>query len=549
MNKILLPLDKFYQFEKQFPDRPFLRQPIEGKWIEYTWKDVGREARLFANAIENLKLPPQSCIAILSKNCAHWIIADLAIWMAGHISVPLYPTLNSESIEYVLNHCGAKLLIAGKLDEWGLQKIGVPKDTQVVSFPFWQNEDTSSWKNFIKDATPKQNNHQSKPEEISTIIYTSGTTGKPKGAVHTFQSLSAHARLAIELIDLRHNDRFFSYLPLSHVAERLLVELGSLYCGGTVSFAESIESFKKNIKEVRPTIFLAVPRIWLKFQQGVLHKMPKEKLAFVLSIPILNSFVKKKINKEMGLDQVRFSFCGAAAISKDLLVWFDKLGIQIHEVYGMTENFGITSFNLPGKVKFGTVGSVWPNTKVMISSEGEILAKSEANMMGYYKEPIQTAEMIDEQGWLHSGDKGELGEDGYLRITGRIKDLFKTTKGKYVSPTQLEEFFTTCNLVEQVCVLGSGLSQPIALVILSDLGKKAEHGHIQKNISELLKFVNQKVDAHERLDHIVILKDEWSVENGILTPTLKIKRNVVEKMYDVKINGWIQTKKAVILNA
>jgi long-chain acyl-CoA synthetase len=277
--------------------------------------------------------------------------------------------------------------------------------------------------------------------------------------------------------------------------------------------------------------------------------MPPKKLGLMLSIPIISYVVKQKIKKEMGLDQARFSFCGAAAISKDLLVWFDKLGIKIHEVYGMTENFGITSVNLPGKTRFGTVGSVWPNTKVMISAEGEILTKSEANMLGYYKQPEQTAEMIDKNGWLHTGDKGELSKDGYLKITGRIKDLFKTSKGKYVSPSQLEGFFTMSNLVEQVCVLGSGLSQPIALIILSDLGKKAEHEYIQQHISELLKYVNHKVDAHERLDHIVVLNDDWSVESGILTPTLKIKRNVIEKMYEPKINKWLLTKDFVIFNS
>lgn len=545
----MLPLDMFYQFEKEVPDKKYLRQPIDGKWVEYSWKEVGLEARRLATAFEKLNLPPQSCIAILSKNCAHWIISDLAIWMAGHISVPLYPTLNSESIEYILNHCEAKILIAGKLDEWDSQKGGVPAGTKVISFPFWQNNQTISWKDFVNDSAPKITNHITKPEEISTIIYTSGTTGRPKGAVHTFNSLSAHARLAIKMVNLGNDDRFFSYLPLSHVAERLLIELGSLYCGGNVSFAESIESFKRNMKEVRPTIFLAVPRIWLKFQQGILHKMPQQKLSIMLSIPILSHFVKKKIKKEMGLDMVRFSFCGAAAISKDLLQWFDKLGIQIHEVYGMTENFGITSFNLPGKVRFGTVGQIWGNTKVMISSEGEILSKSEANMLGYYKQPEQTAEMIDENGWLHTGDKGELGTDGYLRITGRIKDLFKTTKGKYVSPSQLEEFFITSPLVEQVCVLGSGLPQPIALIILSEIGKNSEVKYIKDNISELMKFVNQKVDAHERLDHTVVLKDDWSIESGILTPTLKLKRNVIEKMYEPKMGIWTRTREFVIFNS
>lgn len=546
MKNILFPLDMFYQFEKQLSQQTYLRQPIEGKWIEYSWQQVGVEARKFAQALLNLNLPPQSSIAILSKNCAHWIIADLGIWMAGHISVPLYPTLNPESMEYVLRHCDAKVLIAGKLEEWDKQQTAVPEGVKVVSFPFWQNEKSQSWEEFLNGAQPLSIDFRPDPEQVATIIYTSGTTGQPKGVVHSFRSISAHIRQAIQLIDINSNDRFFSYLPLSHVAERLLIELGSLYCGGSISFAESIESFKRNLKEVRPTIFLAVPRIWLKFQQGVLHKMPPKKLNRLLAIPLLNTFVRNKIKKEMGLDQVRYAITGAAAMPKDLLVWFDHLGIAIEEVYGMTENFGVSTFNLPGKIRYGTVGTIWPNTQIKISEDGEILTKSEANMRGYYREPEKTAEVIDSEGWIHTGDKGALDQDGYLKITGRVKDLFKTSKGKYIAPARIEEFFVSSELVEQVCVLGSGLAQPIALVLLSQIGKETSEGNVQENISELMKFINQKVEAHERLDRIVILNDDWSIANGFLTPTLKIKRNVVETNYGPKIDQWACAKELVV---
>lgn len=546
MKNILFPLDMFYQFEKQLAQQTYLRQPIEGKWVEYTWQQVGIEARKFAQALLHLNLPPQSKIAILSKNCAHWIISDLAIWMAGHVSVPLYPTLNPESMEYVLRHCDAKVLIAGKLEEWEQQQRAVPEGVKVVSFPFWQNANSQSWEEFLSGAKPLNIDFCPDPDQIATIIYTSGTTGQPKGVVHSFRTLSAHMRQAMQLIDINTSDRFFSYLPLSHVAERLLIEIGSLYCGGSISFAESIESFKRNLKEVRPTIFLAVPRIWLKFQQGVLHKMPQKKLNPLLAIPFLNIMVRNKIKKEMGLDQVRYAITGAAAMPKDLLVWFDRLGIAIQEVYGMTENFGVSTFNLPGKNRYGTVGTIWPNTQIKIAESGEILTKSEANMLGHYREPEKTAEVIDSEGWLHTGDKGALDQDGYLKITGRVKDLFKTSKGKYIAPSRLEEFFVSSELVEQVCVLGSGLAQPIALVLLSQIGKETSEGNIQENISELMKFINQKVEAHERLDRIVILSDDWSIANGFLTPTLKIKRNVVESNYAPKIDEWACAKELVV---
>jgi long-chain acyl-CoA synthetase len=385
-----------------------------------------------------------------------------------------------------------------------------------------------------------------KSDEISTIIYTSGTTGKPKGVVHTFYTMISNIDEALRIIKIDSHDRFISYLPLSHVAERLLIELGSLYTGGEVSFAESIDSFKKNLQEIKPTVFLAVPRIWLKFQQGILQKLPQKKLNILLRVPILNSIIKRKIKAGLGLDQLRFAVTGAAAISKELLEWFDKLDIRVHEVYGMTENFGISSFNSPGKVKFGTVGTIFPYTEAKISLDGEILTRSKSIMVEYFKEPEKTNEMIDKEGWLHTGDLGEISSDGYLKITGRVKDLFKTSKGKYVSPTHIENFFTQCELIEQVCVVGSGLPQPIALVTLSDCGKKAQKSEVQSECLNLLKYINEKVQNYERLNNVVIINDEWSVDTGILTPTLKLKRNVVEKNYEKRLHTWVESSTEVI---
>lgn len=548
MNNNVLPLQSFLQFEQSAKDKVYLKQPYQGKWIDFTWGEVGKQARTLAAAIKKMDLPERSCIAILSKNCAHWMITDLAIWMAGHISVPIYPTLNAESINYILEHCEAKLAFIGKLDDWTPQRPGIPEGVKMVQFPYWDNADCTSWEEFTNGHEPLAEVYDCKEDDLSTIIYTSGTTGKPKGVMHTFKSSSSHIKQAMTKLHLDGNDRFFSYLPLSHVAERLLVEMGSLYSGGTIYFAESLDTFKDNLAFCKPTVFLAVPRIWLKFQQGILHSMPQKKLNFLLKIPILNNIIRKKIQAALGLDQYRFCITGAAAISKELLEWFDKLGIKILEAYGMTENFGVSNLALPGATRYGTVGKVFtPKTEVKISEAGEVLARSDANMVGYYKNEEKTKEAIDSEGWLHTGDQGEFDKDGFLKITGRMKDAFKTSKGKYVTPTKVEGHFEMCEFVEQVCVMGTGLPQPVALVVLSEIGLKATQEQVNQEMSEMINHVNSLVDNFERLSHVIIVKDEWSIDTGLVTPTLKLKRNIVEQKYSPLLDKWIKTDSKIVM--
>jgi long-chain acyl-CoA synthetase len=548
MTQQLLPLELFYRYEKERADKCYMRQPVGREWHNFTWEKVGQEARKMAAAIKKMDLPEKSHIALISKNCAHWIIADLAIWMAGHISIPLYPTLASDTIAHILKHSESKFVFVGKLDDWQGQKDGVPADMLKICFPFWKNEGCTEWDEFIGDTAPMTESPVRPGSDISTIIYTSGTTGLPKGVVHTFESISFPMVEAIKEFELTPADRFLSYLPLSHIAERLLIEIGSLYSGGVVTFVDSLDSFAQTLKETKPTIFLAVPRIWTKFQLGILEKMPAKKLNLFLKIPILKSIVKKKIQAGLGLDEVRYAITGAAPISKDLLLWFDKLGIQILEVYGMTENFGFATFNLPRKMKYGTIGPAWDNGEVKIGENDEIMTRSKATMQGYYKDPEKTAEVLCEDGWLKTGDKGSFDKDGFLRITGRVKDLFKTAKGKYVAPTPIENLFSMCEMIEQVCVVGSGIPQPLGLVVLSEIGKQLDKGNLEMTLKELLQEVNAKVENFERLNNIVVLKDEWSIETGILTPTLKIKRNIVESKYEPNFNDWFNHSDRVIFH-
>ena len=549
MPEIKLPLEKFYEWEKSIPHQTFLRQPLNGKWREYTFQQAGNEIRRMASAINALNLPPKSKIALLSKNCAHWIMADIAIWMSGHVAVPLYPTIISHTIKQIMEHSESTVIFVGKLDNYAEQKDGIPNRVQKISFPFYGINEGLLRDDLLKKNEPVKENITRAADDLMTIAYTSGTTGKMKGAMITFISFASAIHYALtdleKFVCSLNHPRLFSFLPLSHVAERMVVELLSIYRGGIVSFAESLDTFGKNLAEVKPELFFGVPRIWARFQEKVLEKMPQKKLDRLLKIPILNSIVKKKIQKALGMSEAKICLSAAAPIPVDLIKWFASLGIIIREVYGMTENCAISHANLKN-IKVGTVGHPYSSIETRISDEGEIQTRHAATMVGYYKEPGLTAEMFTTDGFLKTGDQGSSDSDGYVTITGRIKDLFKTDKGKYVAPSPIEMKLMTNPDIEQVCVVGMGIPQPIALTVLSETGKQKSKENIIQSLSQSLNEINPQIEHHERLMKAVIMKENWTIENGLMTPTLKVKRNEVEKIHLPKYPMWYQKDGEVV---
>jgi len=539
------PLEMFYHWEKETPNKLYMRQPIGGEWHHWTWSETAIQVRKMAAYLKSLDLPANSKIATLSKNCAHWIISDLAIMMAGHVSVPLYPNLKAESITQILEHSEAKLLFVGKLDDFESMRPGVPKDLPCIAFPFYSEEGYPVWDDLIKDVEPMVDNVVREPNELATIIYTSGTTGMPKGVMHKFYNFSFATSNAVPLLGLATEERFFSYLPLCHIAERLLVEMGSLYSGGMVSFAESLDTFAQNLADTKPTAFLGVPRIWTKFQQGILGKLPQKKLNVLLSIPLVSSLIKKKVKSGLGLQEARNIFTGAAPTPVSTLKWFERLGIPIQEAYAMTENCCYSHVTLNDGIKFGSVGKALPHCEVKLSEENEILIKHVALMDGYYKEDKQTQETIKD-GWLHTGDEGHIDAEGYLKITGRVKDLFKTSKAKYVAPAPIEMKLSANKNIEQVCVVGTGLPQPIALITLSEYGKSRPTADVYGSLETTIKIINPKFESHERLKKIVVLDKEWTIENNLLTPSMKIKRNEVERLYKDNYTSWYEKEGYIV---
>lgn len=540
-----LPLEVFYHWERIKPDTIYLSQPINGRAHTWTWKQAGEEARKMASYLKSLELPPKSNIALISKNCAHWIICDLAIMMAGHVSVPLYPNLAASSIRKVLEHSEAPILFVGKLDGWASMEPGVPASVRCISFPFYPHENYEQWYDVIQDQHPV-NSTQRKGDELMTIIYTSGTTGMPKGVMQTFDSAAFAISEGAAFFNLTERERFFSYLPLAHVGERLVVELGSLYSGGTVYYAESIDSFSKNIQDAQPTAFLGVHRIWKKFQEGILAKVPQQKLDLLLKIPVISSLVKKKIKKGLGFTHARIIITAATPTPPELIHWYKKIGIRIIEGYSMTENFGYSHANPADRIKIGTVGITLPNSETNLGEHNEVLVRNRAAMVGYFKEPIMTKEMFTSDGFMHTGDEGHIDAEGYLTITGRTKDIFKTSKGKYVVPAPIEMKICSNANLEFCCVVGTGLPQPLALVTLSENGRQLTPDLLKANLAQTLVQINATIDAHERLEKIVVIDEPWTIENGMLTPTFKLIRNAIEKKYNQHFERWYDDTVRVI---
>lgn len=527
------PLEMLMHWEAHRPAAVFMRQPLApDRIVNFTWAEVADQVRRMATVLVDLQLPAGSSVAIISKNCAHWIMADWAIWMAGHVSVPMFPNAVPEMMTAILKHADVRAVFAGKLDNVGKVLGVVPKDLPVIGFPYHDfPSHVRRWDECLSRSAPMQGKIGGSLDDLATIFYTSGTTGEPKGVVHTFKNLAQAAGIILDEFGINEREEFFSYLPLAHVAERLLVEILSLYSGSQITFAHSVETFAHDLQAAQPTVFLAVPRLWQKFQEGLLQKIPPGRLRFLMKVPGLRSLVKAKIRQGLGLGRARYVLTGAAPTPRSLLDWYRQFDIEILEVYGMTENLAFSHINRKGRSRVGTVGQVWPGVQHRLSPEGEVLVDSPATMVGYFKRPDLTQEVLEGR-YLRTGDLGEIDRDGYLRITGRAKEMFKTSKGKYVLPSAIEELFAGHEFVEAVCVLGADMPQPVALVALSAAGKRGDPVDVSARLEELLANVNPRLNPHERLSHVMVTEDEWTIENGMLTPTLKLKRPVIEKTYD-----------------
>ncbi|MDB5974479.1 MAG: AMP-binding acetyl-CoA synthetase [Nevskia sp.] len=543
----------FQHWEKINPQRTYLTQPYpDGRVLDYSWAEVGDQARRMAAHLKSLELPPKSNIALLGKNSAHWIMADLAIWMAGHVTVPLYPTLNAATAKYVLAHSEARLLFLGKLDGktdgWIEMQQGIPQDLPLIGLPMSPRPDVPQWDDLIAKHLPLRKLHDPQTDELATIVYTSGSTGQPKGVMHSFGSMMAVSAALSQMYKLTSEDRMLSYLPLAHVAERAAVESTSLYFGFRVYFSGGLDTFQQDLKRAQPTVFFSVPRLWTKFHQAINQKLSPSLQRLLFALPVVSRLFKNKLLRELGLNHVRAAITGSAPLPSDIIAWYRKLGLELLDCYGMSENFGVSHASRPGQVRIGYVGSPAPGVTCRIDDNGELLVKSPGQMLGYYKMPQKTVDDLTPDGYFRTGDRGEIDSQQRLRITGRVKELFKTSKGKYVAPVPIEQLLGNHPKLEAVCVTGQGQPQPFGLLLLSPEARQELNGNtaIQADFATLLQQVNGTLEGHERLDYLVVVKDPWNMENGFLTPTMKIKRGVIEERYLPMADRWLKAGQTVI---
>ncbi|MGQ0621655.1 MAG: AMP-binding protein [Panacagrimonas sp.] len=534
MSQSKTPVEMLLKWSRERGDAIWLVQPVKGETRTWTWKQVESQARAMAGALLAMGLKRGDRVAISGRNTAHWFLADCACGLAGLVSVGLYPKQAPEAVTFILEHSEAKVLFLGPMMDAEEFMRAVPAGLPTIGFPYPDAPAAQqSWDTLVASAKPVTDYQRPADADLATLIYTSGTTGNPKGVMITWGNLMFAAENTLKVMPAQGPERFFSYLPLAHAFERGAVLGLSLYLGAEVHFLEHLDKLAEQLPQVAPTRFYGVPLVYSRFQSGVLRKLPQEKLARLTRLPIIGGMVRRKVLKGLGLHNARYVFSGAAPLPIPVMEWFRTyLKLDLLQGYGMTENSIYATANLPAQNKLGSVGKPLPGAGFKLAEGGEILFKHAGVMAGYYKEPEKTRETFTEDGYLRTGDKGRIDEQGYVYITGRVKDIFKTLKGKYVSPAPIEGQLARNMDIDQLCLVGSGLTQPLMLVsLLPGVAKNKAKDQIEKELVADMKAVNVGLEAHEAIARIVVVKDAWTIDNGVMTPTMKVKRNEVEKRY------------------
>ncbi|MDR3418798.1 MAG: AMP-binding protein [Nevskia sp.] len=544
-------IDTLLDWESRAPDRPWLFQPVEGAGRTFTFAQAADQVRRMAAAIRAMGLAPGSRIAISGRNTAHWILADLAIAMAGHVAVGLYPRQGQATLGYIVEHAEIDTifvgpsLMAGDADEL---VASLPKGLRRIGLPYPGTPATElHWDELVVAHQPLHDAPQVEDGATAMLIYTSGTSGKPKGVMLSHANL----RFAVDNI-LRHTmtplprEVLFSYLPLAHLMERLFGEVFGLVIGAEMHFLERPEELAATLARVAPTRFSGVPLVYSRIQGGILGRIPQRKLDRMLRIPLFNTWFKRTLRRKMGLQNVESLGVGAAAMPAAQVEWFRRLGLDLYQGYGMTENCAYAALELPGASRPGSVGKPLPESGFRIASDGEIQFRHGAVMAGYFKDEEKTREAFTSDGWLRTGDRGHLDEDGFLYVTGRIKDEFKTAKGKYVVPAPVENRLARNTDLEQLCLVGSGLNQPIMLATLSANGKLRPQRDLELQLAADIREVNAEVEADARIAKCVIVDEAWTPDNGLVTPTGKVKRAEVEDHYRELIAYEARTREPVV---
>jgi long-subunit acyl-CoA synthetase (AMP-forming) len=567
--------------------RPAIRVKRSGAWRTYTWDEYRQQARQVARALIAVGASPGSGVGIIGYNCPEWFFADVGAIYAGTMPAGIYTTSSPEQCQYIASHCDAPVVFVE--DQEQLAKFLAVRDRlpALRALVLMQGESSTpgvySWSKFLElglrtpEAELEKRIASQTPDAVATLIYTSGTTGTPKAVMLSHDNLTWTASAAADLVGGQVDDQIVSYLPLSHIAEQIVSLHGPMQFGGCVSFAPSMDLLGETLREVRPHFFLGVPRVWEKIQERIMAagaKNPplKKKIAAwarrqglvggyadqqrIAKSPmylVANALVFTKVKKQLGMDRARILVTSAAPISRDTLEFFLSLGLPICEVYGMSECTGPATASLPNKYRTGKAGFVLPGAEMKIAEDGEICMRGRHVFKGYYKDSLATADALDAEGWLHSGDIGTIDPQGFLQITDRKKDLIITAGGENVAPALVEGYLKGIPVVSQAVVIGDRQRYLSVLLTLNKdrivhdaqaCGSLASDAESAAHDEKFLAFLQKQIDGvNNRLARVQavkkfrVLPTEFTVEGGELTPTMKVKRKVVAEKYKKEIDG------------
>ncbi|MBA6411865.1 AMP-binding protein [Parahaliea sp. F7430] len=519
-----LPSLLHHQADTQ-PDRVWMKALNSEGSIDWTWSEARDTAMAIASVLEE-DFGQGERMVILSRNCPHWILADMAIIASGNIAVSMFTTLPSDTADYILSFTSASLMFVGETSNWPAVREVLPEGIKLIALPGVELDlPHLKWDDLVARGAGRRPNYQCQADDLMSLVFTSGTTGNPKGVMQTHASNLIPIRRLLEIFTIPENARYLSYLPLAHIAERQIVEFSSLVVCGEVSFNESLETILRDLQRTRPHVFFGPPRIWEQFQQAIIGKLGGQ-AALDQALEQDREGTGRFIIETMGLGEVVFCLTAAAPTPPALIHWFDQLGLVLMEGFGQTEAMGLI-VSTEKERRIGSVGKPVPRVDFRIADNGELLIRAEGCTPGYYREPEKTAELLKD-GWLHTGDKARVDEDGFIYITGRVKDYFKTIQGKFVAPPPIEGAFAKNPHIEQQCLLGRGFSKTVMVAVLTESACGLAPEQVERSVRETVAEINSDLEPHARIGAVILSCEPWGIENGVLTPTMKIRRDQVD---------------------